>query len=307
MVARFDRVRSGHSEFRRTQGTDACSILSVQVSKPIHPVYVTSGIITLTTDFGSSDGYVAAMKGVMLGLAPDVRLVDISNDIAPQDVMGGAFVLRNVWWHFPIGTIHLAVVDPGVGTTRRAIAMRYRGHTFVGPDNGLFSLVLSGDEPEHVVLLDKSRFWGTPTPSPTFHGRDIFGPVAARMSAGLSMTAAGTPVDSVMRMHWALPISDDEGTQGWVVHVDRFGNCVTNISAQELESRRRGRPVKCYAGNAIIPSFSATYADVSPGDTTLLINSNGLVEIAINNGNASEMLNIHKGAPVNVLFSDDKS
>lgn len=270
-------------------------------------MHVTSGIITLTTDFGSKDGYVAAMKGVMLGIAPDARLVDISNEIEPQDVMGGAFVLRNVCWHYPAGTVHLAVVDPGVGTSRRAIAMRYRGHTFVGPDNGLFSLVLSGDEPENVVFLNKSKFWNTPAPSPTFHGRDIFGPVAAHMSAGLALTAAGTPTDSITRMHWALPISDDEGTQGWVVHIDRFGNCVTNISAEELEARRRGRPVKCYAGNAIIPSYNTTYAEVGAGDATLLVNSNGLVEIAINNGNASRMLNIHKGDPVNVLFTDDKS
>jgi len=270
-------------------------------------VLVTSGVITLTTDFGMQDGYVAAMKGVMLGLAPDVRFVDISHDIPPQDVMSGAFVLRNVWSTFPEGTVHLAVVDPGVGTTRRAIAMRYAGHTFVGPDNGLFSLVLSGDMPEQVVQLDQKRFWRNADPSPTFHGRDVFAPVAAQISTGLSIRSAGTVVESVRKMHWALPISDDEGIQGWVVHVDRFGNCITNITRSEFESRRRRRSVKCYAGNAIIPHCSRTYADVPAGDAMLLVNSSDFVEIAIHNGSAAQMLDIRKGAPVNILFADERT
>lgn len=177
----------------------------------------------------------------------------------------------------------------------------------MGPDNGLFSLVLSGDMPEQVVQLDRKRFWHTPDPSPTFHGRDIFAPVAARIATGLSIRSAGTMVESVRKMHWALPISDDEGIQGWVVHVDRFGNCITNISRREFEERRRSRSVKCYAGNAIIPHSSRTYGDVPAGEAMLLVNSSDFVEIAIHNGSATAMLDIRKGAPVNILFADERS
>lgn len=266
----------------------------------------TPGILTITTDFGIKDGYVAAMKGVILGINPEVNIVDISHNISPQDVMEAAFVLRNAALTFPEGTVHLAVVDPGVGTKRRPIALRYNNQFFVGPDNGLFSLLLTDGKPDDLVELTKPRFWRTPSPSPTFHGRDLFAPVAAHLATGLTLTAAGTPIESMKTLHWALPITDERGVQGWVVHIDSFGNCITNITKiQFLESHRK-RTFKCYAGNAIIDCISNTYADVDSGDPTLLVNSNDFVEIAIHRGSAAQMLDIRKGTPVNLVFSDER-
>lgn len=267
----------------------------------------TSGIITITTDFGTKDGYVAAMKGVMLGICPDARFVDISHEVEPQDVMGGAFVLRNVADHFPEGTVHLAVVDPGVGTERRPIAVSVDGHRFVGPDNGLFSLVLAGRQPESIVSLSNPEIWTRPDPSSTFHGRDVFAPAAAHLAAGRPMAELGEPVESLTSMHWALPISDDQGIQGWVVHVDRFGNCITNISRDLVSDVSDERSFKCYVGNAIIQELNRTYAVATPGDPTLLFNSNDMLEIAVYRHNASELLDIRKGAPVNLVFSDDRA
>jgi S-adenosylmethionine hydrolase len=267
----------------------------------------TSGIITITTDFGTRDGYVAAMKGVMLDICPDAGLVDVSNEVEPQDVMGSAFILRKTVDYFPAGTVHLAVVDPGVGTERRPLAVSCGGMYFVGPDNGLFSLVLADREPERIVELDNPEFWATPRPSSTFHGRDVFAPAAAHLAAGRSIESLGTTVDSMTSMHWALPISDEQGIQGWVVHVDRFGNCITNISRALVDERSDRRAFKCYAGNAIIKDFNTTYAEAETGDATLLFNSGDMLEIAIFRNSASELLDIRKGAAVNLVFADDKS
>lgn len=246
------------------------------------------------------------MKGVMLDINRDLRLVDISHSISPQDIMEGAFILRNVASSFPDGTVHLAIVDPGVGTDRRPVALRYNNQFFVGPDNGLFSLVMAGSEADLIVELNLPQFWGHPEPSPTFNGRDLFAPVAARLASGLSLSSAGTPVPTLKTMHWALPIADDQGIQGWVVHVDRFGNCITNISKELFLEKQNDRSLKCYAGNGIIDSFSRTYGDVDAGDPTLLFNSSDILEIAIHRGSASELLDIRKGAPVNILFVDKK-
>ncbi len=270
-------------------------------------VITTSGILTLTTDYGMQDGYVAAMKGVILEINSDIRIVDISHQISPQDVMEGAFILRNTASNFPEGTVHLAVVDPGVGTDRKAIALKYKGQIFVGPDNGLFSLLISGSDAELIVELDKTQFWNSPTPSSTFHGRDVFAPVAAHLTTGLSLSTAGTPLSNIKTMHWALPMTDDQGIQGWVVHVDRFGNCITNITKELFEKTQSGRPFKCYAGNTIIDQMSGTYGSVDRGDATLLFNSSEFVEIAIYRGSASQLFDIRKGNPVNLVFTDHKS
>lgn len=270
-------------------------------------VFATNGILTLTTDFGTQDGYVAAMKGVMLGINPDLKLVDVAHEVAAHDIMEGAFILRNVADSFPSGTVHLAVVDPGVGSDRKPIAMKYRNQLFVGPDNGLFSLVLAGQAADQVVVLDQPRFWRQEAISATFHGRDIFAPIAARLASGLSLSSAGSPVESMQSLHWALPISDDQGIQGWVVHIDRFGNCITNIQRDHFDSQRRERDFKCYAGTSIIAENSGTYSDVDPGEATVLFNSQDHLEIAIHQGSAASLLGIRKGAPVNILFMDDKS
>ena len=264
-------------------------------------------IITLTTDFGLRDAYVAAMKGVMLSIHSEARLVDVTHQITPQDVMEAAFVLRQTVPFFPPETVHLVVVDPGVGTERRPIALRHGRHTFVGPDNGLFSLLLDEEPPEALVTLDREAYWRGGTLSTTFHGRDLFAPVAAHLAAGRALEEVGTLAESLQPLHWALPIADDQGIRGWVVHVDHFGNAITNIPRPLFRSQQHDRPLKCFAGNAILHDVHPTYGAVPAGEPLLLFGSSGFLEIAVNAGNAADLLDIHKGTPVNVVFMDNRS
>ena len=230
--------------------------------------------VTLTTDFGLVDGYVAAMKGAMLRVAPDVRLVDVSHGVGPQDVMGAAFTLAQALPHFPDGTVHLAVVDPGVGTERCAVAARVvcasgEGYTFVGPDNGLLSLLLADPEAGGVlaeaVVLDRPEAWGRAAPSATFHGRDVFGPVAARLALGAPLTSVGSPAGALAPLHWPLPITDDRGIDGMVLHVDHYGNCLTNVSRASVERLADGRAVTCYGGSASVGGNGARPAAAAGG------------------------------------------
>lgn len=259
-------------------------------------------LVTLTTDFGLRDPYVAAMKGVMLSLSEELRLVDITHDVPPQDVMHGAFVLREAYPFFPEGTVHLVVVDPGVGTARRAVALRTADHFFVGPDNGLFSLVLAEDQIEEAVVLDRPEYWRTPAPAATFHGRDLFAPVAARLASGFPLQAIGSPVTDLRPLRWPMPLVDAEGVRGFVIHVDRYGNCISNIQASDLACVE-GRGVRVYAGNTSVKALHQTYAEVPSGEPVLLFGSAGLLEVAVNGGNASELLNLHRGAPVTLVYT----
>lgn len=267
-----------------------------------HPSTIVSRIITLTTDFGTQDAYVGAMKGVMLEINPAVRLVDITHDIAPQDVMEAAYVLRDAACFFPPETVHLAVVDPGVGTARRPVAVRSGNHYYVAPDNGIVPLLLDDAEPEESVVLDRPEYWRTGDVSATFHGRDIFAPAAAHLSRGITLAKLGRAIDDLSPMHWALPITDEEGIQGWIAHIDHFGNCITNVSRELFERARNGRTVRCFTGSAILESLSRTYADVDTGEPLMHFNSGGVLEIAVHAGNAAELLGIRKGDPVNILF-----
>jgi len=250
------------------------------------------------------DGYVAALKGVILSIAPAVRIVDISHGISGQDVMEAAYVLQQAIPFFPAGSIHLAVVDPEVGTQRHSIAFRHKGHLFVGPDSGLFSLLLNGANPEELIQLDLPQYWRSPNPSPTFHGRDIFAAVAGHLAAGVELSTLGTRTAEMRAMHWALPIADRQGLQGWILHVDSFGNCVSNITEVEFDRWWNGRPFKCYVGNSIVDKKCNTYAEVAPGEELILFNSGGYLEVALNRGNASSMLDIQKGTSLNIVFSE---
>lgn len=271
-------------------------------------------IITITTDFGTEDAYVPAMKGTMLSISPGARLVDVTHEIDPQDVMEAAFVLRSTRPYFPDGTVHLVVVDPGVGTDRRAVALRAGEHWFVGPDNGVFPLVLEADEIGPVVELDNPDMWRSPSPSETFHGRDIFAPAAAHLAAGRSLEELGSPVDALEPLRWAQPSAAPQTVQGWIVHVDHFGNCITNIQrstlaeAAELDASdpplEDFPPLTAYAGNTPLNTLAHTYGAVPEGDPLLLFGSTGYLEIAANGGNAAELLDIRKGDSVKVVFDD---
>jgi hypothetical protein len=254
------------------------------------------------------------MKGTMLSIAPDARLVDVTHSIAPQDVMESAFVLQSAQPYFPAGTVHLVVVDPGVGTERRAVAVRQGDHWFVGADNGLFPLVFNGEAPNAAVELDHPDAWRTDTPSNTFHGRDIFAPAAAHLAAGRSLDDIGTPIDALETLQWARPIVEPDTVRGRIVHVDHFGNCVTNIrrstlaDALQLDGEAPPAeafpPVEGYVGSTILKQILDTYGAVPEGEPLLLFGSTGFLEVAVNGGNAAELLDIRKGDSVEVVVPD---
>ncbi len=282
--------------------------MSTSPSQPDVPV------VTITTDFGTQDAYVPAMKGTMLSICQQVRLVDITHKINPQDVMEAAFVLRSTRSYFPEGAVHLVVVDPGVGTDRRAVALRAEEQWFVGPDNGVFPLVLDQGSPDAMVELDNPSFWHSPSPSTTFHGRDIFAPAAAHLAAGRSLDEIGTPIDSLEPLQWARPSIGPQSAQGWIVHVDHFGNCITNIQRSSLAEAAELNdpdpaldafpPLKGYVGNTVLREIRPTYGAVPEGDPLLLFGSTGHLEIAVNGGNAAELLDIRKGDSVKFVLEE---
>ena len=259
-----------------------------------------SQIITLTSDFGTQDHYVSAMKAVMLGIAPDSRFIDVSHDIPPQDIMAGAWVIRNSAFLFPPETVHLVVVDPGVGTDRLPIVLKVEDQYFVGPDNGIFSLLYTQFECE-AYKLNKTKYWRD-VRSRTFHGRDIFAPVAAHLAAGVPIEKLGDPIKDLVSYHWAVPIGDKDGVQGWVIHIDRFGNLITNISEELLEETAGRRKVRVYVGNTIIDHMVNTFGDVEPGEPAAFIGSSGMLEVGINKGNAAQMLGVDKGAQISLVL-----
>lgn len=271
-------------------------------------------VITITTDFGTQDAYVPAMKGAMLSICPDVRLVDVTHQISPQDVMEAGFVLQSALPYFPDDSIHLVVVDPGVGTERKAVALKIDDQWFVGPDNGIFPLVLNEEQPDLIVELDEPEYWRIGSPSTTFHGRDIFAPAAAHLAAGRSLKDIGSPVESLKPLRWAQPSVAPGIVQGWIVQVDHFGNCVTNIRKSTLAEAAEldvdcptvddFPSVKGFVGSTILRELSETYGAVPEGDPLLLFGSTGYLEIAVNQGNAAELLDIRKGDSVKFVYAD---
>lgn len=256
--------------------------------------------ITLTTDFGLQDYYVGAMKAIMLNIAPKARLVDISHEIPSQDIMAGAWVLQNSTLLFPTGTIHTVVVDPGVGTQRIPIALHVDNQYFVGPDNGIFSL-LTKDKDFQAVRLTNQEYWRE-NPSNTFHGRDIFAPVAAHLSRGVELDKLGDPLEELVTYRWTEPIADKDGLEGMVIHIDKFGNLITNISAVHLEETLGDKQVKIYVGNTILDEIVSTFGSVTEGEPGAYIGSSGMLEVGINKGSAEEMLGVQKGAQISMIL-----
>lgn len=250
-------------------------------------------IITLTTDFGLADGYVGIMKGVILGIAPTVRLVDLSHEITPQDVRQAAYVLARATPYFPPGTIHLAVVDPGVGSRRRPLLVRAGQALYVGPDNGLFTLALAGPDAQ-AFELDRPEFWG-PAVSRTFHGRDIFAPVAAHLATGVPPERLGRPVADPVRLELPRPTRHPDGhITGQVVYVDRFGNLISDVPAVWVAGGRW----LCQVAGRQIPDLSRTYAEATPGALVALIGSEDTVEVAVRDGSAARQLGVREGEPI---------
>jgi S-adenosylmethionine hydrolase len=256
-------------------------------------------IITLTTDFGTGDGYVGAMKGVILSLAPNATLVDISHDVFPQDVRHGARVLATATPFFPDGTIHVAVVDPGVGSVRRGIALQTARAVFVGPDNGLFTPFLH--ERIACVALTNPAIHRHPV-SATFHGRDVFAPAAAHLINKLPLGQLGPPVDDPIALPEPKPERLSDGRlRAEIVHADGFGNLITNVGPLEWNAIREGN-IRVIVGGLSL-AICRTYADAAPGELLALAGSNGFLEIAVREGSAAERLGLGIGASVEVWGS----
>ena len=257
-------------------------------------------VVTLTTDFGTSDGYVGAMKGIMLGINPRLILTDISHEVQPFDLVGAAFLLQQSFKYFPTNTVHLVVVDPGVGSARRAVALHHEGHYFVGPDNGLFTLVLNTDTPEKIVTLEPDD---DPRLSMTFHGRDLFAPTAARLASGTHLEALGSILSHLHPMDWNQPTCHHHEITGEVVYIDHFGNCITNISRDLIEKYAKQKTVTGSIGHTTLHHVYSTYSDVPQGEILMLYGSTyNLLEIAIHQGNAASHLNIQRHTPVHLTF-----
>lgn len=260
-------------------------------------------IVTLTTDFGLQDYYVSAMKAVILGINPEVRLVDISHDIPAQDIMAGSWVLRNAATLFPPDSIHVVVVDPGVGTDRHAVALKAENQYYIGPDNGVFSLITEEQSFEAVRLTNKA-LWNE-HPSNTFHGRDIFAPVAAHLAAGVPFRDLGEPIEELVTYRRAVPIADKDGLQGWVIHIDKFGNLITNLSQSLIEEVIGDSSVKIYVGTTILDEIVTTFGSVPEGEAAAFIGSSGMLEVGINKGDAREMLGVQKGAQISMVLQKE--
>ncbi|MGE0537411.1 MAG: S-adenosyl-l-methionine hydroxide adenosyltransferase family protein [Pirellulales bacterium] len=257
-------------------------------------------VITLTTDFGTGSPYVAQMKGVILSIEPAAVLVDVTHAIAPQNVRQAALVLDDVCDRFPAGTIHVAVIDPGVGTARRIVCCRAGQGLFVGPDNGLFSRVARRVPPASSFALEDERFW-LPTVSATFHGRDIMAPVAARLSQGLDPRQLGPPVERLVDLDWPEPVVEGECIRGELIAIDSFGNAVSNISREHLSRLSKGKQVHVICGEpAIAAPLVYTYGERPVGTRVALIGSGGLLEVAIVVGNAAAELHLAVGDRVEV-------
>jgi S-adenosylmethionine hydrolase len=275
-----------------------------------------SSLITLTTDFGLDDNFAGVMKGVIAGIAPRARVVDLSHAVPPQDVRAGAFVLMTGFAFFPPGTVHLAIVDPGVGSDRRAVALAAGGYYWVAPDNGLLGYALGAlaaagrlggrwddgwwwlTDDAAAVALAEPQYW-RPTVSRTFHGRDVFAPVAAHLAAGVPLAALGPRIDRVQALALPRPEPLPDGWRGEVIYVDRFGNLITNLTARELGDRDwrivvQAPHTRRAVGNApgsvgtAIPGLSASYAAM--GRLGAILGSSGHLEIAAPNGNAATLL-----------------
>lgn len=262
-------------------------------------------IITLTTDFGARDGYVASVKGVLLA-ACDAEIVDVTHEVPPGDVLAGAFALAQVFDYFPAGTVHLAVVDPGVGTERRILAARYEGRFVVAPDNGLISFVDARGTLEGIVSVRNERFFLPRRVGRTFDGRDVMAPVAAALATGADLAQLGPPPERYRVLDLPRNTWDEQVLRGEVLHVDRFGNCVTSLTREELETYLPHRArVRVRAKGQEIGPLHDTYGQVPEGQALALCDSLDRLEIAVRGASAAERLGLRVGDPVEASLSPD--
>lgn len=256
-------------------------------------------IITLTTDFGLQDGYTGVLKGVILSISPDAQIIDISHNIPPCDIKAGAWVLNNSFRFCPEGSVHVCVVDPGVGTERRGVILIGGGHTFVGPDNGLFSHIIGSASKWEVFSIDNPDWWLTPEVSTTFHGRDIFAPVAAHLSNGIEAWQFGRSLPLEDLVTFRRPAIARIGQQviGEVVYIDHFGNLITNVPSDAMHGA-----VRCLISGAEVP-LAVTYGSADPDAAVAYAASHGHLEIAVCQGRANHRFNAAPGTRVVLEFA----
>lgn len=253
-------------------------------------------VITLCTDFGSYDSYAASMKGVILGINPKATIIDVTHNIPAHNIAAAAFVLNGYYSYFPKNSVHVVVVDPGVGGRRYDMVLRTRDYLFIGPDNGVFSYILIS-QPSVCYEL-KSRH----TVSTTFHGRDIFAPAAARLSIKWDRSVVGNIIRRPVILDSPKPIISSRGITGEVIHIDHFGNLITNIPSDKLKIRTVNKSLAIFIKGVKINGIQETYERCGNGLPCAIINSSGLLEIAVNSGSAHEKLGVNRGDKVNVLW-----
>src|SRR5258706_3588290 len=256
-------------------------------------------IITLLTDFGSQDYFVGAMKGTILSLRAGIVIVDITHEIPPHDIQAAAFNLLAVYKDFPAGTIHVTVVDPGVGSSRRGVIVECAGQFFVGPDNGVFSWICEREQDFLAVNLTNEKFFGDSI-SPTFHGRDIFAPVAAALAGGSPLREFGPVIEDLVRLDSLKPAKlDDHTMAACILYIDRFGNCITNLTRDHLAISPGVMPAKLIVNDHEISSFREFFAaGVAEGELFCLFGSAGFLEIVARNSSAAGILGAQRGQAV---------
>ena len=258
-----------------------------------------SGVITLLTDFGLTDYFVGAVRGVILGVNPEARIVDITHEIPEHDIEAAAFTILAVAGSFPAGTIHVAIVDPGVGSSRKPLMIQSGDQFFVGPDNGLFSYVMKDDS--IVYEVTNAKYFRQPL-SQTFHGRDVFAPVAAALSNGIKPETLGKRIEEWVKLPSLRPKKLDDGLEGRVIQIDRFGNCITNLTPADIHAEEIGSATQLKVGRHRIESFRRFYGDNARGGNKpfAIWGSAGFLEISAENRSAAELLSVKRGDKVRV-------
>jgi hypothetical protein len=257
-------------------------------------------ILTLTSDFGLSDHYVAVMKGVILGICPQARIVDISHGINPFEIAEGAYLIAQAYASFPPKTVHVVVVDPGVGTARRPILLEAAGQYFVGPDNGVLSMIYSREE-HKVRLISNDRYFRKPV-SQTFHGRDIFSPVAAHLAAGVPPSRMGKLIQDYLRPSFEKPQRTGKRTwTGRILRIDRFGNIVTNFHVSDFPNLEL-KNFSLALGPRQVGVMAHNYSECGPGELFLIVGSAGYLEVSVNQGSAARAIGCETGAPAELML-----
>jgi S-adenosylmethionine hydrolase len=263
---------------------------------------VVRDIITLTTDFGAADHFVGAMKGVILSIRAGARIVDITHEVQPYDIPGGGFAIAQACGYFPKKTIHVVVVDPGVGSTRRALLAEIAGQYFVAPDNGVLSMLFARDPAAKVRHITNERYFLKPV-SRTFHGRDVFAPVAAHLASGVAPSRFGTRIaDYIKQSFDGARRTGKKSWSGSVLKIDRFGNAITNLHSNEIPTVKN-RAFTLKVGTARVTRLASTFSEGPEGEPFVIVGSSGFLEIAMNQGSAAAKLGVSPGAPVELSIN----